>query len=936
MSGSAEGSGTPRPRYWIGIDLGTTNSVLAYVEAGGARRRPQVLSVPQWDTPGAAVDSPTLPSFCYWATEAERAAGFGADGPAPAPERGWLAGRFARAQMALNPGRVIHSAKSWLCHGEVDRTGPILPWRSEEVPPAERLSPVQASAAYLAHFRRVWDRTVAREDPEAAFDRQQVVVTVPASFDEVAQQLTVEAARLAGFPDAVRLLEEPQAAFYYWLGTGAHASELADVLEQAPNRTARVLVCDIGGGTTDLSLFEVRGAPGSSTGLDLRRIAVSEHLLLGGDNIDLTLAYLLEHKLTSGEAKLTGKQWSRLLFQARELKERVLGGADGPDAEYPVTLPGAGSGLFASTLSTRITAAEVRGCVLEGFFPECGPEARPSRRTGGLKEWGLPFAADTAVTRHLADFLEGRAVDAVLFNGGTVSPAFLRERLTALLARWQGGRAPAVLTNDDMALAVARGAAHYAHLLGDPEAGQRIAGGHAHALYLEVFRRKGKQRSLVCLLPKGMEANEAVAIEGERFDLLVNQPVRFQCHSSSRRTGDAAGAVVPWNDRDFHPLPPLQTAIHLAADRPRPANNRIRVTLEGALNEVGLLQVHCVEVGTGSRWRLDFNLRRGVEDDDRARPADAPLAAPEKLERAHALIRSLYGKKKDPTLPEVKPRQLVRRIEEALGQPRQSWDTVTLRTLWPPLAQGMTRKNRSVDHEEAWLLLAGYVLRPGYGVELDESRMEELWRLHSVGMGFPKEKRIQAQWALLWRRTAGGLNAARQEKVCRKAIQQIRGGSAGVTAETIHLVGAMERLPLEVKLELAQAMAAVLRKNKPGHKAPHAWALGRLLTRTPLYAGPDAILPPRVVEELFESVRDLDWTAPAHAELTGVFAQIARRTDRRDVDVSPEAREQIARKMEQSRARPEQVRVVREVVPLDLQDRVRQFGESLPSGLVLV
>ena len=989
------------PRHIIGIDLGTTNCVLAFLEAGASGYRPQVLPVLQWDSPVSTVASRTLPSFNYLTTSVDRQSGFHAEGAElPALDGDWVPGIYARNRMADTPSRVIHSAKSWLCHGGIDRTAAILPWQSEEIPPKDRLSPVQASSAYLVYLKEAWNRAHADAGPEERFENQEIVLTVPASFDEAAQQLTLEAARMAGYPERISLIEEPQAAFYDWLGWGRHVSELHDLLDLVPERTARVLVCDIGGGTTDLSLFEVAGDPESPTGLLLRRVAVSEHLLLGGDNIDLTLAYLFEQKLTGGKSKLSGGQWSQLLVQARELKERILspvgeerpvgedpilspfaksassppfakGGGGGFDlasqneiplnpplqrgtltpplqagtfkqdpgeeegsAPFTLTLAGTGAGLFASTLSASITAAEVRETVLEGFFPECGAEERPGKKMGGLREWGLPYAEDTAVTRHLAAFLEGRQVHAVLYNGGSVTPAFLRRRLTDLVARWQGGQAPVELQNDAMAIAVARGAARYGQILQTPRAGERITGGHAHALYLEVVRGKQKQLpTLVCVLPKGMEANESVRIENAEFDLLVNQLVRFQCFFSNRRLHDPAGEVVTWREDQFQPLPPLQTAIHLPADRPKPANNRLRVTLECTLNELGLLQLFCVERDGPGRWRLDFNLRRPVGDEE---SVPAPEEAPPKRELTEAvgLVLSLYGKKRDPNLPEARPRQLMRQLEKTMAAPRDSWDSATLRGLWPAISQGMTRRSRSVDHEESWLYLAGFALRPGYGFPLDESRIEELWRLFDLGLAFPKEKRVQVQWYLLWRRTAGGLNARRQEKILEKILPMLP--SQPETAEILYLAGSLERISLDQKMQLVKLLSAALRKPQISNKIPYAWALGRLLSRIPLYAGPETVLPPVEVEKLFRQMRELDWKASDYAPLNPLFAQAARRTERRDIDLAPELRQEILQKMKESGARAEELQVVRETVPVKDADRVRQFGESLPSGLVLV
>ena len=929
-------SATSKPCYAIGIDLGTTNSVLAYIDLQQVERGPQVLPLPQWETAESFAQHELLPSFLCALTTDESQSGFQSsdDGPPQSAFAGWQAGGFARQQMALRPGRVVASAKSWLCHLDIDRTAPILPWKSDEIPDEKRLSPIQVSSAYLAYFKQVWDRLMAAGRPEARFAAQEIVITVPASFDEVAQQLTLEAAKLAGFPSNIRLIEEPQAAFYAWLDKGRNINQLADLLEQQQEKALKVVVCDIGGGTTDLSLFEIRGDSQAANGLGLKRLAVSDHILLGGDNIDLTLAYLLEQKLTGKTGKLSGRQWNQLLAQACDFKERLLRDpAELEQTEFTVTLSGTGSALFGSTKSAKISADEVRHCVLEGFFPLCDKQDRPQRKAGGLREWGLPYAADSAVTRYLAEFLADQQVDAVLYNGGSITPDFLRQRLTDLLARWQEGHTPTVLTSDSLAMAVAKGAAKYGYLQLQPKGGERITGGHAHALYLEVKQKK-KGHALVCVLPHGMEADQTVSLHEQAFDLLVNQAVRFQCYYSSRRYHDQPGSVVEWNGKDFQPLPPLQTAVHLPPEQPVPANNRLRVSLECSLNELGLLQLYCVEEGGAGRWRLDFNLRKSaLEEQESEVEAAAPLVPAERIEAAKSCILSLYGKRKDPTLPDFKPNQLLRQLEKALGNERDSWDSLTLRSLWPTLCQGMTRRNRSLAHELSWLNLAGYTLRPGYGVEADEARMEELWCLFSMGMAFPKEKTALDHWCILWRRVAGGLNAGRQEKLFDKLHSQFKPGK-DTSPELLRLVGSLERLPVALKQSLVKRLLNGYQRVK--HREPYAWALGRILSRTPLYAGADSILPPAQVEKAFQQLRQLDWNKTENPGLVTLFSMAARRTDQRDIDISDSLRESLLEKMRSAKASTEQLRVVSEYVPIEEADKLAQFGESLPVGLFLV
>jgi len=931
---------TSTPRYCIGIDLGTTNSVLSYVDLKQSQNGSQVLEIQQWDQAGSLIKRKELPSFAYCPTAAETSRFIAEDGSVPEPTSNWIPGLHGRNQMTFNPGRVIHSAKSWLCHHDIDRTSTILPWQSEEISDEAKLSPVDASALYLRWLQQAWDRSMLPDHPDALFANQHIVITVPASFDEAAQELTLLAAQQAEYPSKIRLIEEPQAAFYFWLGKDQHLSELHNLLNASTNTSIKVLVCDIGGGTTDLSLFEARADKESKTGLNLKRLAVSDHLLLGGDNIDLALASQLEQKLTRGKKKLTGRQWSQLLVQARDLKERVLGGEDcinniDQDSKFSVTLAGSGAGMFASTLSTTIRADEVQHSILDDFFPLCTADDRPQHAMSDNKEWGLPYACDSAISKHLAAFLNQQHVDAVLFNGGSVTPLLLRNRLHQLICNWQAEAPPVVLHNEAISMAVARGAARYGWILEQRVSESRISGGHAHALYLEVVSgKKKKERSLVCILPKGMEAGSTTHIDHAEFDLIVNQPAQFQCCYSARRNQDLSGAIIPWNKTDFHPLPPLQTAIHLPTNRPAVANNRLRVTLEASLNELGLLQLYCVEKGGEGRWRLDFNLRRGVDESNGKTETAPPFKPDDKARIASTFIQAVFAKKKNPNLPEVKPKQLIKQLEQHLGT-RHDWSSTTLRSLWPELASGMTRKTRSLEHEVAWLYLAGFTLRPGYGVQLDDSRIEELWRLFNLGMSFPKEKRIQSHWYLLWRRIAGGLNSSRQEQILDKVLPLLRSNSDPIP-EMIYLAGALERVTAEKKVELIKLFSQNLLKDRLRHKAPYVWAIGRLLSRTPLYAGANSIVHPRHVATLFEKVAHLDWRTETWKGLAGLFSLAARRTDQRDIDIDHETQDKISAKMREAKAAIELIRPIESFIPVSNEDREVQFGESLPAGLILI
>ncbi len=509
-------------RFSIGVDLGTTNSALAYVPLNGDAP-PEALFVPQWESPGALSEATTLPSFLYLPED-----GRSAELPGMVQGTdGWIAGRLARRRAGETPGRVVRSAKSWLCHHSADRSAPILPWGSEELQPAQKISPVRAAALILSALRDAWGGRFARSG--FAFDVQEITITVPASFDAAAQRLTLNAAEEAGFPAGVRLLEEPQAAFYSWLERHGAAEPLWEGLDRHTAEPRHVLIVDIGGGTSDFSLFELRPSPSGAIP-DISRVAVSDHILLGGDNIDLALAVLLEPRLAAERGQMSGPQWDHLVASCRDLKERALSGLGSEPDHYVVALPGRGSSFVAGAQTATLAREDVERLVLGGFFPVCNAGARPYRTQTGLRDWGLPYAADSAITRHLADFLRDRPrVGAVLFNGGSLHAAVLRQRLLDQIAAWQEGARPIELENAEPDLAVARGAARFGKLL-HGHAG-RIAAGAARAVFLAVQTAPAAAKlppTLICVLPSNAAAEQAFEISLPGLELRTDQVVSFQ------------------------------------------------------------------------------------------------------------------------------------------------------------------------------------------------------------------------------------------------------------------------------------------------------------------------------------------------------------------------------------------------------------------------
>lgn len=601
-------------RYVVGIDLGTTNCAVAYVDTLGSGRI-EHFAVPQVIAPGEVAERPSLPSFLLLPTAHEMA-------PAAMalpwePEPGFAVGELARERGAELPHRLVSSAKSWLSHTGVDRNAAILPWRGAErdrdhddaQAGGEQVSPVTASARYLAHLCQAWN--LAHTDAPLA--EQDVLLTVPASFDAVARELTALAARQAGL-EHVTLLEEPQAAFYSWLARAEADSTHGAAADwrQRVQPGDVVLVCDIGGGTTDFSLIAV--SDDGAGNLALERVAVGDHILLGGDNMDLALAHALMQRLGDKAKKLGAMQQRSLVHACRRAKEVLLG--DDETQSVPIALLGSGSKLIGGTIRTEVTRADVESLMRDGFFPAIDAGARPQqRRAIGLRELGLPYAHDPGVTRHLAAFLgrHGRAPTAILYNGGVMKGGLLRERVAQIVGGWYG--AAALPTLDVSAryldLAVAHGAAYYG--LVRRGKGIRIRGGTARAYYIGVESSMPAIPGFappikgLCVAPFGMEEGSSVDLPEDELGLMVGEPAEFRFFASSTRKDDVAGSLCDPEDDELIELDPVETL--LPVDEAAQAGEIVPVTLRAQVTEVGTLELYCVSRDQRRRWKLEYSVR---------------------------------------------------------------------------------------------------------------------------------------------------------------------------------------------------------------------------------------------------------------------------------------------------------------------------------------
>ena len=919
-------------RYIVGIDLGTTNSALAYVDTTDPQRELHQFPVSQLITEGTMAERPALPSFLYIGGEHEVAPGSLAL-PWDAT-RSYAVGEFARLQGARVPGRLISSAKSWLCHGGVDREAAILPWGAP--PDVPKLSPVDASARYLMHFREAWKQRF----PQHSLEAQDIILTVPASFDEVARELTVAAAHRAGLPRVI-LLEEPQAAFYAWV----HRNENA--LDEL-NGVRLILVIDIGGGTTDFSLIAVRQNEGR---LSLDRLAVGEHLLLGGDNIDVALARLLEPRLGG---RLDSQRWHALTSLCRAAKEALLGPE--PPAEVPVRLVGRGRAVVGGVLTAMLSRDEVERLVLDGFFPLTAADDLPRRLPRiGLQEWGLPFANEAEVSRHIAAFLQqhcrdlagegaGSAgtqqPDALLFNGGALKPPLIRERVRALLASWNGGQLPTVLESVDLDLAVARGAAYYG--LVRRGLGVRIGGGSARSYYLGIAAAPtpGEPEALttLCLVGRGMEEGQEVEITQPALEVVANRAVSFPLYASSTRTGERAGELVTAERESLTELPPIRTVLRFGK---KLAVRKLPVHLVAHFTEVGTLEVWCRSLSTDHRWRLQFQLRDQHEQEEDAATAQTEaesVIGDAQLGAAMQTIRTIFPQ--DPAPSQRDPVAMVRVLEEQMGTGKDAWPLSAIRKLWDALWDGQHQRAASAEHEGRWLNLSGFLLRPGFGAELDDWRIQQLWKLKSAGLRFPRAAQCRAEWWNMWKRVGGGLTRQQQlqlyNEVAPWLLPRLKSKARGQPKpgpqelrEYWQLMGSCERLSAEMKAELGDALLPAIVKGKATEV--ELWAFGRLGARAPIYGPLNCVVQRSVIERWVTALLGNEWRKPE--PMGFMLVQLARYVGDRERDLDESLRQRLAERLATLPGGRRAARLVTEFVPLEAQERARIMDESLPAGL---
>ncbi len=741
-------------------------------------------------------------------------------------------------------------------------------------------------------IRDAWDQT----HPTAPLASQDIVLTVPASFDEEARELTVQAAREAGI-EKLTLVEEPAAAFYSWIANHLAQSQKSLFDGQL------ALVCDVGGGTSDFTLIRVHR---DGDRIEFTRTAVGKHLLLGGDNLDLTLAWLVESKLGT---QLSIRQRTALRRQCAAAKERML--ADPSLQSVEITVLGAGSSLVGGTLKSEITRAEALELTLDGFLPFCDIGDKPAEEKRSLfRELGLPYVSDPAVTRHLAAFLsanEDAKPDAVLFNGGFFIPDICRQRVADVMERWYGRR-PLILENRDLDLAVAVGAAYYSYVKATG-AGLLVRGGLPRSYYVGVGDNEA-----VCLVPRGAEEGQTLELDSQDLHLVANRPVSFRLYSSLTRVDDSVGQLIGKSDAvDLHLHAPLNAVIRFG----KTGERLVPVKLRAHLTEVGTLEVWADSKISEHHWRLQFELRKAGQARTGGKPA--AVVSDEAVLQAEALIEAAFR------AGTVAPEELPGKLEQTLALGRNSWPLSAIRRLSDRLLELAEMRRKSAALEMRWLNLCGFALRPGFGFPGDDFRIEQARRIYAGGLQFANQVQNEIDWWIFWGRVAGGLNKNQQVDIFQRLSPMLlpRGAKRpprinnSLLREMWRTGASLELLPLQTKTQLGDALIAQVKKGEMVDTG--LWCLSRIGARKLFYGPINQVLPAATATRWVESLLKVPKSDDA-------VVAIARRTGDSTRDLNPATIDNIRKRIPETLLPALEGEVE--------EDLGKVFGEELPSGLV--
>ena len=843
-----------------------------------------------------------------------------------------IVGVLARDHGSKIPSRLVSSAKSWLCHPSADRKARILPWGA--VGDIYKVSPVQATASYLEHIKKAWNSSRG-DDSDLYLENQLIILTVPASFDEVARELTVEAAALAGLPSVI-LLEEPLAAFYSWLIRHEHR------WNQSVSPGESILVCDVGGGTTDFTLITLREVDGSPR---FERIAVGDHLILGGDNMDLALAHSIEMLIGEKRLLLAGDRWKTLCHQCRQAKELLL---EEKISSKKITIMGEGRRLIAGTLSVELDSSRVRQTVVDGFFPMVDADQKnPAISRKGITEFGLPYEQEPAITRHLGWFLEQHkdeashylgkdfnVPDCILFNGGVLKPSIIQDRIRQAIRYWfrtDDTTVPRVLSHMDLDLAVSMGATYYG--LVKMGKGVKVGSGSPRSYYLGIAASPPETDGMealhaLCLVERGLDEGSQIQIEDRDFQVRANQPVTFDLYSSSFRSGDHCGDIVDVDD-SLTRLPSIQTVIQYGK---KAEQNLIPVSIEAIYTEIGTLALWCHSRISDHRWKLQFQIREtGILQDI----SDQEIFETSQIEAIHDRLRCAFSSTPSHSLLE----SLSKDISCIIERPRNKWPLTVIRGMADELLSLINARQTSTDYESRWLNLLGFCLRPGFGDGFDGHRIKSLWKIYKQGPVHGNHSQVRTDWWILWRRISGGLSAGHQQQIFQDLTAVLfpskRSGRQKMSPHE-HLeirmtIASMERLAVKDKIRLGHLLLSDIHSDKV--KPQQFWAISRIGARNLLYGPVDRVVPPAEIASWINILLSGNWISPVPAGTA--MLHLARKTGDRSRDVDPVTVEHILDWLESRKILENNRNLLTEITALKKQELSAIFGEDIPSGLVL-
>ncbi|PIE75072.1 MAG: molecular chaperone DnaK [Deltaproteobacteria bacterium] len=910
-------------RYIIGIDLGTTNSAVSYINViEGKDARIKRFLIPQLTRKGEFAKNEVLPSFLYIPGEYEL---LKEDIKHPWDKRSDdFAGVFARDYGGKVPARLVASAKSWLCHDKVDRNSKILPWGADKG--VSQKSPVDVTAKYLSHIKNAWNLD-KKQDDSRFFENQFITITIPASFDEAARELTLEASKKAGFKNVI-LLEEPLAAFYSWLMKREKDwNKYIDTKEL-------VLVCDVGGGTTDFTLIALREVDNIPR---FDRIAVGRHLILGGDNIDLAIARLAESKVKSGKSILSGDKWKTLCHLARNAKEKIL---EGEKDKERITIAGKGSRLIQNTFSVDLEKSEVENIVLNGFFPkiESNDFSKEKSIKKGISEFGLQYESEPAITFHLIDFLvknkdnvkkytnkEQPVPDYILFNGGSLKPEIIKKSIKESIVSFFNKNSDEIkiLENPLPDTAVSLGAAYYGRV--KQGFGVRVGSGSPRSYYLGIDTSKGK-KGLICLVERGLEEGSLIKLPDKySFSVKTNVPVSFDLYSSSFRSNDNCGDFIEEIDDSFTKLPPLNTMVTYGKKNEA---LDIDIDFKAAYTETGSLSIWCDSKITPHKWDLSFNLRA---PDSLKNQVSGSISSDEIIEEslvneAIELLSNSF------TSEGEKVKSVVKEISRLIGKSKNKWPVHFIRKMADFLIEHSDFRTKSSIYEARWLNLVGFCMRPGIGDAMDSIRIKKLWPEYSKGLYFEKDIQNRNEWWIFLRRIAAGLKAGYQRQISQDLSSMLKRKKVlnQEKSELWMAIGNFEYLHSNDKKRFSNFLKQELKPSKFEPKM--VLALGRIGAREPLYGDIDKVLDSDSASKLLDFLLTDKWGPSKEARYA--VSQTGRLTGDRIRDIDDKKRKEAVNFLEKYEDF-ENSRFLKEIIEVETSEEKDRFGDSLPSGIIL-